>query len=279
MQVIERNCPNCSTPLRLRGPLRDVQEFACPDCGTELLARTRGDDTQIIAKDQPRAKPVTSGSSQLPKIAAFATAGVLLAGFVGYLLSGESESTGNSQKSKPAIEKPVVVVAQPQPKIDGPLINEGTIPESPETIDPKQEEPIDVPMVQSDDASDISDIVEPGNEDAAIPDPEPPKSAEPTAEELEAARKVAAIAVIEARLGLQLLAYSTGEDTKLGAFLREMSELSASAFRSPLTKTQNQTPVKLEMKSCTVAQVLAAGLEPAGLRYEVREDGIHLLSK
>ena len=115
-------------------------------------------------------------------------------------------------------------------------------------------------------------------EDVVIPAAPTKPEVDPAIAKAEAA-KAEAIARINQRLELPIVSYVSDPQTELGDFLREMTELLGTEFRSPMSDAERTTLVDIKLKDCTASDVLAAALDKASLRYEVREDGIHTLSK
>ena len=270
MQLFEHDCPVCNCRLRMRGPLRDRQEFDCPDCSIALLVRLNGGSCEVLIDDQVAPKPANRGTSSAPKVVAWLTAALLVVGFLAFLLTGPDESS--NAKADDPIASVQEEIAKHEPALEEPIETQVT-------------EPVveDVAAVMSSDPEPEKNPEPPG--EALIPaPPQEPIEPKPDPAEVErqreqeriAAAEREAISVVRQKLSLRLAKYKSADGMRLGAFFEELSTISGTSINVTSIAASTNNVVSVTLNDCTIKDILDSAADQAGLSYEVRADGVYL---
>jgi hypothetical protein len=264
----------------MRGPLRDRQQFECPDCGVELFVRIEGVSCEVLINEtQATIKPANKGASKSPQVVAWSVVGILVVGFGVFLLTGSEEAgpVAGTAKETAAVEPSETLepptMAVPDSEVAAPLVEqqpESTPVAAAEDSDLEPEEP---PPIAVNNEPTPDDIMPPAPEPTAPPLPSPEERA--AAERL--AREQADMAVMQDKLSLKLIAYSSAKDADFGTFLDEVAALSGVRIdRSGIADTKFTQTISVSGEDVSIAAILDQAARQAGVRYEVLRSGISL---
>ncbi|MFK7820110.1 MAG: hypothetical protein AB8G99_15420 [Planctomycetaceae bacterium] len=273
MQLHEYECPACNLRLRMRGPLRDRQQFKCPDCDASLHVRIDGVSCEVLLDESQVVGPANTGPNSTPQVVAWTVVGILAVGFVAFLLSGSS-SSGTTDETNQA---DVLVEEAHQPQ------EPEVVPELP-TAETPTTELVDAPPPVDESAGLANATAVPKEEDSLsdIMPPAPALAESPAVPQLteaeksaaeRLAREQAAIAIVNEKLSLKLVRYSTSQTATVRTFLDEISTLASVRIdQSGLADATLNKVVNVVGEDCSIGDLL----QQAGLRFEALQNGIRL---
>lgn len=312
MQLLEQQCPHCNALLRLRGPVREAQQFTCPDCSRPLKARINGGLTSLVQTElNPFQSPVrqtnqpASSRSVSPALIAWGVAGTLMLAMLWILLGSEGSApplvtvAGTGVKEEipdapggepPEELKPAAIEPAPPAEVTKDPSPPNVVPVSKPTTNttigtgidapPPADEPVadSIPAPEEPmgpgiaDANDISPTID----TPTAADQSPTRSAEMIARQREE-QNAAAVTAIQQRLQTEIVSYEMEQPVRLRDFLDELSKLSATWINTNELGEKLDSTVQVSLKKTTVEAILLDGLRQAGLQFEVLPNGIHFL--
>lgn len=295
MSLGQCSCLECGTVLRVRDRSFVGRVIACPDCGTELLI-TQNDNRELVAQVPQRTANATAAarattSPVRPRLRSHIEALVRSPLVLAWLLAAALTAFIAIQLLRPAVTfRPPPTPGPPIPlRSSASASTETPATPSPAAVDPStpadaSAEPRRVPPAESGVAMTTTPAAVPETPmtepavppaPAAVPEagpkpaPAPPRDPAPPLP----ARNIAE------SLQLNLVTFRTDRPNPRKTLLIQVGELAGVPIRysvEELGAAELERAISLDLKETTVEGVLKAIAEPAGWRFELQGDAIHL---